>query len=300
MALTELYSAATYVPDGRSDLQIELFGTVEAWEDESQTGVVRHQVLRRAGALHQQPVIPPRAFVFRGVILGDNVRTRYVALSDTVRAYPFGLLVHPRFSSIPVAVLHVKSSENPGDAIDCIDYTLSCEETGLRDRPRPSPSALAQQANSRGDGLVSTAQRDFPAWLPQAQAAQTAIQVFGAVLQQTIPATVTELQAGLGGIKRAVDALATSPQPLRSQAIVAYGVAIDSYNRALAERPAVLDRPIAASIMLARFCADKYPGNARAMAEEIRKLNPFLPPVIPAGYRLLYPDPQAVTRGPLV
>lgn len=302
MALTDKYSAASYIPDGRSDLQIELYLSVEGWDDENPTGVVRHQVLRRAGAIHQQPVIPPRAFVLRGAILGDNVRTRYVQFSDVVRAYPFGLLIHPRFSSMYVALLNLKATENPGDAIDVVEFTLTCEETGLRDRPRPTPSALAAQANTRADDLVSTAQRDFPDWLTTAQTVQARAQVFGAVMEQASSvASLLDLQASLGGVRTAVDAMQTAPQPLRSKSIVVFGVAIDAYNRAIADKPAVIDRPLPAAMLLPVFCADKYgAAYARAMAKEIRALNPSLPPVIPAGYRLLYPDPAAVLRGALV
>lgn len=298
MALEDIYAAAAYIPEDRSDLRLDLDGHIEAWTDEMPTGIVGHRILRRAGAIHQQPLLPPRKFVFRGVLLGKDVQQRYLDLADILRAHPIGLFIHPRFSSLQAAVEMLGGDETPSEGIDCVNYQLRIEETGLRDPPRPSSTARAQSAISRSEDLVTLAEEEHPAYMPQAEAVQLGTQGFSQILGQvTSAAALLDLQASLRNLRSLVGDLAGAPYPLRVQAQLVLGDAILGYNEVLGTRP-VVTRTIAQATILPRLCAALYGARlAPAMAEEIRGLNRLPPMLIPAGTELLLPDPAAARRG---
>jgi hypothetical protein len=231
-------------------------------------------------------------------MLGKNVTERYQQLRDVIRAYPLGFFVHPRFGWIEAAVEVLSAEETPGDGINCINYQLRVEESGLRDAPRPSAVSYAQTANTRASSLVDRATSDAPNFLTQVLAVQRAAQGFGQILGQvTNAAKLVDLQAALRNLQSTSGALDGAPYFLRVDAAVIFGTAIQGYTRALASGPPIVRRQVAHTTILPRLCASLYGGKlALTMADEIRGLNRLPPLLIPAGFELLLRDPDAARK----
>lgn len=298
-ALADIYEALSYIPDGRPDLKLDLTGQIESWTTETSTGVVSHRVLRRSGAIHQQPLIPPRRFVWKGVILGPNAKQTYVQMVDIIRAYPLGIAIHPRFSSVQVALEVMSDSETPGEGINTIEYELRMEESGLRDAPKPSAAALSGSAVSRSAQLVVRAAADAPTWSSQATQLQASALGFAAVVTQSASsaAGLLDLQASLRTVRASLDALAPAPYFVRVDATQVFADCLASFNRILAGRPAIVVHTVSGATMLPRLCAALYGGKiGRQVATEIRALNPPIPVLIPSGFSLLLPDVDSSRR----
>lgn len=299
MAAADNYDPMLYRPDGRPDIELDLKGEVEVWSDEFQTGIVSHKVLRRAGAIHQQPLIPARKFTIRGVILGDSVRERYRRLVDVIRAYPVGQLVHPRFGALQVAIEMGSADENPGDGINTIDYQLRCEESGLRDAPKPSSSGLTVAATERATALKSTVATEAPTFTQQAAALEVASIGFSNTVASATgsAAAISGMQASLRNVTEAVSRFAEAPYVVRSEAVLVLSDCISAFNSAIAGRPPIVRHVVQAEVLLPRLCADLYGSRAaRAAAADIRAINPPLPAFLVPGSVVLLPDPASARR----
>lgn len=299
MALADIYEALSYIPDGRPDLKLDMTGEIENWSTETSTGVVSHRVLRRSGAVHQQPLIPPRRFTWKGVLIGGDVKNRYRALSDTIRAFPFGIVIHPRLSSLQVAVEVMSDREAPGEALDCIEYELRMEESGLRDPPKPSPAALSGAAISRADALIVRAAADAPTWSSQAGQLRTSALGFSAMVAQSASsaAGLLDLQASLRTVRAALESLAPAPYFLRVEATQVFADCLASYNRILAGRPPIVVHTVTGAVTLPRLCAALFGGKVgRQVMPDIRALNPPIPVLLSPGLTLLIPDVDSAKR----
>ena len=308
MAKALLKEALAFEFDTDAGQKLEMFGELLSWEDEIQTGLVEHRVLRKNGARHQNMGLPPRRYQFQCVITGSDVQTRYQFIADAITESPFGFLIHPRFGHRPAVCDSISAKEVPGDGINTIYFTIKFSDDELRLPPVVSaPAAVAGAVDSAAQLLTSAlALPAVPAAALQAARAyqQFAIRMQVAVTDVALGAVpVPELAFKLGDLRAATALIdVTAPDvglySLRAAAHLAYARALAAYNAVLAGRPPILEYPVRSPTSVALLAARLYGGRfARAMATEIKQFNRIRDPLrIPASTVLLLSDPRVVTR----
>ena len=281
--------------------RLDLYGALVGWSDTVDTGIVEHLVVKRHGSIHQRVGAPPRRFDFRCAMSGPDVRARYVWLCDVVLAEPEGQLVHPRFGRVRAVVHSVSASETPADARDTIEFGLKCSETGLKDPPKPAPSALAQAAQAQG-ALVSSQSADLGGGVSQAGAAFSARSAGLFSAMQAAEAglgTLLDVDASIAALVAARDVLDTlgAPKALRNQAALALGSALQSRNAFAAGRPPLVEFVVRSQTSLGALCQALFGSRGRDFKAEALRLNRIARPhTIPAGTVLLLSDPVAAAE----
>ena len=276
--------------------RLELFGALVGWSDDVQTGVVEHLIVKRHGAIHQRVGAPPRRFDFRCAMTGPDVRARYRRVCDVVLAEPEGQLTHPRFGRVRAVVHGVTASETPADARDTIEFGLKCSETGLKDPPRPAPSALAQAAQAQG-AKVAAQSAGMPGGVAQAGAAygERSEGLFSAMrAAEAGLGTLLDVDASIAALVASRDALDAlgAPKSVRDQAALALGSALQARNSFAAGRPPLVEHVVRSQCSLGALCQQLYGGRGRDFKAEALRLNRIARPhAIPAGTVLLISDP---------
>jgi prophage DNA circulation protein len=277
--------------------RLEMFGELLSWSDETRTGVVEKQVVRRAGALHQKMGSPPRKFSAKCVIMGGDVTARYRRLCDVVQAQPEGRVTHPRWGNFRAVVESVSASETPSENTNLIEVSISFAETGLHDPPKPAPSAKAQTAAAHAQASASTS-----------AASGGGVAVAGAALQNAAGGflvAISAAESGLGTIGDvtasyaamsaqavALDAL-QAPKEARRAAALSLSSALQAQARYLAGRPPLVTYTVPSSTSLSALCQSLYGSRANDARAEILRNNRILRPFrITAGTVLLISDPS--------
>lgn len=298
MAKPVLTNAENFEFTTSSGVVLELYGTLESWQTDVKPSLAEHKILKRAGALHQQTGTEPRRWSYSCAIIGADVTARLGRLVAVVEDDPFGRLVDPRLGAVSAVCEGVSASESPGDALDSISFTIKFTEDGLRDAPRPTPSARAQQARSLG-AQVAAESASGSAAVSQAGAAvsQRATGFLFAISQAEAGAgTILDVDASLSALatsRLALDAL-DAPQAARDAAARTLAVALAARNSFLEGRPALVLRRLDQATSLSALAQRLYGGRALAAEAEIRRLNRIARPwSIPAGTELLLSDPAA-------
>ena len=213
---------------------LELFGAVSTWVTDSKPGLASFGILKRAGALHQVTGTEPRRFVYSCTIQGADVTARFRRLLAVLEADPFGRLVDPRLGSTDAVWEGTQASEDAGEALDLIAFSIRFTETGLRDAPRPTPTAQAQAAQSQ----AATAQTESApsGGAIAAAGAEVYARTSGLLLAMSQAETglgslldVDASLAALSNAQRQLDALG-APQPARDAA--ARALAFDLHSDA--------------------------------------------------------------------
>ena len=283
--------------------RLELYGALVGWSDDVQTGVVEHLVVKRHGGIHQRAGAPPRRFDFRCAMTGPDVRARYNRVCDVVLAEPEGQLVHPRFGRVRAVIHSVTASETPADARDTVEFGLKCSETGLKDPPRPAPSALAQAAQAQG-AQVAARSAGMPGGVSQAGAAfgERSAGLFAAMQgAEAGLGTLLDVDASISALVAARDVLDAlgAPKAVRDQAALALGSALQARNAFAAGRPPLVEHVVRAPCSLGALCQALYGGRGRDFKAEALRLNRIARPhAIPAGTVLLLSDPFAAAEVP--
>lgn len=281
-----------------SGVVLELFGTLESWQTEAKPSLAEHKILKRAGALHQQTGTEPRRWSYSCAILGADVTAKLRRIVATVEGDPFGRLVDPRLGAVSAVCEGIVASESPGDALDSINFTIKFAEDGLRDTPRPTPSARAQQARSLGAQVAAESAAGGAA-VSQAGAtvSQRATGFMFAISQAEAEAgTILDVDASLAALstsRLSLDALG-APQSARDAAARTLAAALQARNSFLEGRPALVLRRVDQATSLSALAQSLYGGRALDAEAEIRRLNRIPRPwSIPAGTELLLSDPAA-------
>lgn len=301
MAKPVLTGAENFSFTTTSGEELELFGALTNWSTEAKPGLAAFGIMKRAGALHQKTGVEPRRFAYQCVIKGADVTARFRRLLAVVESDPFGRLVDPRLGSTDAVFEGVQANEAPGDAVDEIGFSIRFSETGLKEPPRPTPSAQAQQARAQA-ALAATLSAPSGGALAAA-GAEVQARSEGFLL------AISQAETGLGGLLDAdasLAALATAqqnmdalgaPQPARDAAARALAAALQARNSFLIGRPALVTKMLATATSLSALCQQLYGARALAAEAEIRRLNRIPRPwSIPAGTRLLLSDPAAVVE----
>ena len=156
-AVNDDYQAFEFTTNAQR--RLALYGGLLSWQDEIKPGLVRHQILKRRGAIHQNVGSQPRMFAFKCTLIGTpadlgrsalsgSVGDRWRILEAAIDEDPTGLLIHPRFGKVNVVCLGVQGTEDPGESTDEVLYTIRFEETGLRTEPRQGAGTIAGAALS--------------------------------------------------------------------------------------------------------------------------------------------------------
>lgn len=288
--------------------RLALFGEVTSWDDEIQTGLVEHRLLRRNGARHQNMGLPARKYQFQCVLTGADVHKRYQFLADAISEDPFGSLSHPRFGHRAAVCDGISAKEVPGDGIDTILYGIRFSDDDLRGPPMVSPSAAASASADGAANLVTLAQT-MPGVSPAVQSRALSVQALAVRLQVAVTdvglgaVAVPEVAVQLRDLRAAVaaiDAGATDVglYALRAAAHLSYARGLAAYNALLQGRPAMIEYRVESPTSVALLAARLYGGRfARALALEIKQFNLVPDPLrLPSGTVLLLSDPEAVRK----
>lgn len=288
-------------------LRLELFGETVGWQDEIPTGIIEHRVVQRTGALHQDVGAPPRKFTFNCVVYGPSVQGRWRSIVGAIRGAPRGTLIHPRHGHLSAVCEGLSSKEDPGSAIDTIEFSIKFAETGLREPSEPSASASAQAASASAATMQGRAAR-YPVSVQQgaARVAGDVSRFVATVAAVSIKsASVFGLLGELRTLRASTDALlAALPNvgdaALRGEAALAYARCLAAYNAVRARLPPVVTYRVPSTVSLSALAARLYGGRYASEQIEILKQLNFLraPHAIPTGTLLQIYSPDAV-RGRL-
>lgn len=277
--------------------RLDLFGALLSWSDEVKTGVVEKLVVKRAGAIHQNVGAPPRRMDCQCSIQGPDVRAQYNRIVDVILAEPEGRLTHPRFGARAAVCESVSAGESPGDAIDVINFSIRFSETGLRNPPKPAPSAQAANASAQGTAAATASEPSDGAIA--AQGAEVAARSAGfLVAMQSAEAgqgTLLDVDASLSALAVAVsglDALA-APKAARTAAMLSLSYALRARNRFSEGRPPIVRYQVQSVASLGALCQSLYGSRGRDEKATILRLNRIARPfAMGAGTTLLLTDPS--------
>jgi hypothetical protein len=289
---------------------LDLFGALVSWNDEIDTGIVEKQVVKRMGAIHQNVGGPPKRFDFRCVYRGLDVRVRYLRVVDVALQQPEGLLVHPRFGRLRAVFKSISAAENPGDAKDTIEFTIKFAETGLKDPPKPAPSAKAAAGMSAVANLVQKIGNALPSELQTGRVSNLFATLAGTVQSRATGFLVAMQQAesGLGTLLdvdaslaalidsvSSLEAQSDAPKAGLSACYLAMSYAIQSRNRFIAGRPPLIEYVLQSPESLGGLCQRLYGSRGRDEQALTFRLNRIARPyLMPVGQRLVLSDPSLV------
>lgn len=272
--------------------RLDLLGACVSFSDTIDMGIVAKSIVRKDGALHMRVGAAPQKYEFRCSIVGADCKARYLRIVTVCKSNPEGLLVHPWFGSQRAAVKSISATTSSGDARDTIEFTISFEESGVKDAAKPSPAALARTASTQG-ALVSSLSAGSTAAI---QAQGVAISRASAGVLSAIQdadaglGTVLDVDASLNTLTSAVRVYA-GPQAARRAAAVCLSHALQARARFAAKRP-LIGHTVANATSLGVLAQRLYGGAAVTAKAEILRINRLATPYnVPAGTVLLIPDP---------
>lgn len=272
--------------------RLDLLGSCVSFSDTTDMGIVAKSIVRRDGAIHQRVGAAPQKYEFRCSIVGADCKARYLRIVSVAKSNPEGLLVHPWFGSQRAVVKSISATTSSGDARDTIEFTISFEESGIKDAPKPSPAALARTASTQGALVSSLSAGSIAAIQAQGVAVSRASAGVLSAIQDADAGlgTVLDVDASLGALTSAVRVYA-GPQAARRAAAVCLSHALQARARFAAKRP-LIGHTVAASTSLGVLCQRLYGGAALTAKAEILRINRLATPYnVPAGTALLIPDP---------
>lgn len=278
---------------------LELYGSLTSWGTESKPGLATHGIMKRAGALHQLTGTEPRKFSYSCSKTGTDVTAWFRRLLAVIEAQPFGRLVDPRLGSTDAVCEGAQAQEDAGEAVDTIMFSIRFSETGLKDAPRPTPTAQAQQASAYGASAASLSAPSGGTIATAGANVQTCSEGLLLVMAQAEAGTssLLDVDASLAALVTAqaqLDALA-APQSARDAAARCLASALQARNSFLEGRPALVTHTLDRATSLSALAQQLYGARALAAEAEIRRLNRIPKPwLIPAGTRLLLSDPTAI------
>ena len=243
--------------------RLEIWGDLVSFQHRIETGVVEHLILKREGAIHQRPVVPPRKFSYRCVMIGANVGDRYRALADAISEDPTGRLIDPRFGSARAVCLDLTQQEDPEQATDRVTYSLSFAESGLRTSPRENAASIAARAQAQADQFVTIAPASFATY---AGALRSAVGVLTSLIATAVSLPqVLEARRAMGDVVAQAEAARTAAKSqglydAGAQAALIRSAAQEAVDRLDAQRPRTKQHYVPADTSLARLCAALYGG----------------------------------------
>lgn len=279
--------------------RLDLWGSLESWTSEGQSGVVEKLIVKRTGAIHQTANgTPPRRFEYRCVLRGATVRADRRRVEDVFLQQPEGDITDPRLGRVHVVINNWIFSENPGEERDVVYLSFKASESGLKDPPKPAAAALAQQTQAQGASVASQGASVGGVVAQSSLAFQSASAGFLIAMSNadTGAGTLLDVDANLTALSMQLDALNALPttQDMRRAAALAFGAALQARNAFVAGRPPIITYTVEGHTTLSNLAQQLYPA-ARAAGERdlMARLNTIPRPYsIPAGTKLLLSDPK--------
>lgn len=134
---------------------IELNGSTEGWEDDLPIRLAPYEFVKVDGAEQEPMGTGAKAFSFRCCFMGPDCGSRYRNLAVSVQKDPRGPLVHPRLGTLDVACRSIRGRENPGTAIDVIEFTIDFIENQLGQAAQLESQPSASQRASQVDDALA-------------------------------------------------------------------------------------------------------------------------------------------------
>lgn len=278
--------------------RLPLLDTLSGWTDEVEHRLNEFVILNRASVIHQSRLQGPRRFTLKILLRDPGASEAYKIIEATLGADPFAQMIHPRYGHVPVVFKGLRASEEPAEALNGMLAELALSETGLRQAAAENATKAVREAataaataRARSAPIAALAQLGVALDEEVTRFVDLVDQVSGMYL----------LATALSRVSTAAEALAAASgvQVVRyritSAARLAYGRCLAAYQLLGAQQPPVVERVVPARMSLARFCQSLYGGGAQAIEAEIMRLNRIRDPHgMPAGLRLLLPDPLVV------
>lgn len=289
---------------------LDLSGSLVAWNDKLPQRVAEHAYLKRDGAEQEPMGAGPGRFTFRCVFIGADWAKRYREVVRSIRTEPRGLLVHPVLGQIQAVCLGVDDAAvNPQQALDTIEFTLSFVEdaldTTLAAELVEGPTAKKTLIDSLSTELTSEAAK-FTSSATQIAALVSAAAAYGdaAIDVSLSVATSSTLPGLLGAVTLATNAATAAilADPARTSDGLAFpslmlaerlNDACGQLDDALGElRPEIIHYTVPGMTSLATLCGLFYGKDATARMDEILALNRIANPgAIPGGAVLVLVAP---------
>lgn len=132
----------------RTQTRLQLDGTLEGLQHETEHQVAEHRILGRPGAIHQSNAQGPRRFVYSLLILDDDrgdASDKYKALEARLADDPFGRCIDPRLGGVDYIYRGLKVTQRIEEQINGLMAELRLDETSLRD-VKPENAAVTARA----------------------------------------------------------------------------------------------------------------------------------------------------------
>lgn len=323
MAGLEEYAALSFTPQGQQALS--LADMVLSYDHDHGQRLAAFEYLKRDGEELEPMGANGSRLTYKIVIMGEAPLTaggppmsagaRYQALVRAQRSQPRGLLVDLRLGRWQVGWRSIRASEEPEQAIDCIEATLEFTEDqvdqALAIEAQPTPQARANEAINAYSILVAASQLVYkasPSALMQSahdtaeRFADTAAAFVNAALTAANTPTVDPtLRTQLENIDRQREAYfaalddtlaftqqsAVSLVPFRHGAYITYAASVELLLAVENLKPQAFEFVTPTQMTLLQVLTTVYGSDAQSHRQVAEALNPFAPRIqIPAGYRL--------------
>jgi hypothetical protein len=285
----------------RKNFDFNLDGTLLGLDFEVAPMLGEHQVLYRAGTIHQWQGQGKRKFVYRCLLTEPGVTDRIQAIETATAQEPFGLLIDPRFGLVNAVFTGLKSSEDVEQATNTKSIEVSFAENSLRQVPDDTPSSAAAATKQASTAL--TAMSTAPAFRAPAAQVDASVLAFQSAVSQ-IALSPLDLQVALAQVQYATQQMlglvGTSVENayLAAQVRLTFATALYAFNLAGgAGAVQVVSRTVSEAMSLCRLCVVLYGGGAADLEDQIAALNRIPNPLlIPGGTQFLVPDPAQVSQ----
>jgi len=288
---------------------IILHGTLEQWNDVSPIRLANHKYLKRNGGEVEPMGADQRKFSFKCVFL-DQVTNRYKQLESSIFDDPRGLLIHPRFGKVQVACEVLQAKEDPANAKNALDFTISFIEDSVDsslNATTVSPQAriAAMQGKltnltvlSNGTSIAGTAVvLSFQARFLLRDVIAKFISISNSFIQfansaaasvYQVPALINQLRqvkssgdATISYIKNLAISIRTSDSslwPLIDNVKQTQSLAQDTYNAILLSKPPIVTFTVPSTMSVRTIAVLLYGKDAQSKVPEILLLNTIFNP----------------------
>ena len=305
----------------------DLNGVVESWDENIPFKLAEYQYIKRDGAEVEPMGAGPKAFTLRCCLIGSDCGARYRSLAASIQKDPRGQFVHARLGTFYAACRGLRASENPAQAIDCIEFTIEVVENhldqstqadqqfGAQRRASQASDALTTVADATNKILSNRIANTVYAAVTAAQVDLTNkvnrfIEVALQVAQTSGDATdlsgylALEKMLGIVGDKRDAYVLAleatlvktletdVSLVDARTAAYISYAACAQLYTAVQAQFPPIVEFAVPTPMPLSMVLLTVYGALGRSRRPQVYQLNRIpLPHWIPAGtvLRMLAP-----------
>lgn len=287
-----------------SSLQFQLNGVLLTWDAEGGMNHADFPYLKRNGAETEPMGAKQKRFNFRLVLSGPACTSDFRKIISGLEQKPRGILIHPRLGSVKACFDTWHAGEDPGAAVDWIEFTLTFVEDGadqsITQTAPPGPSQRAGQISDSLATLETATVKYNVASVPLLSAVRAQMLTYQALANNFMIAALQAAQSTIydPGLLQRRDLLAdqrdlvltaltnsllytldtdVSLTKEREAVWQVWAAALDLYNAVIAQKPPLDTWPVPSAMSLAAVAVRLYGNDARGKMDELRRLNPHLP-----------------------